>query len=221
MAMTDPAAAFYNNVLGFKQLLEKITPQQRLIYASSSSVYNGVAANAVDEEWNSFVLGNIYDFSKYCNDFFANYSGCDYISLRFGTVNGPSQNIRTDLIINRMVLTAMRDGRVYMANPHVHRPILAMSDLVRLIECIIREEPPSGTYNLASFNSTVHDIANYISSRFDVEVDFLPDTPTYDFSINVEKVKRATGFEFEGTLEKVVDELVSYFRINGFCYGDR
>jgi len=221
MAVADSAAAFYNNVLGFKQLLEKITPQQRLIYASSSSVYNGVAGSAVDEEWPNFVLGNIYDFSKYSNDCFAKYSGCDYISLRFGTVNGPSQTMRTDLIVNRMVLTALRDGKVCIANPQVHRPILAMSDLVRSIKAVIDQSPPSGIYNLASFNSTVKDIGNYIASRLNVKIENLPDSATYDFSIRSEKLQRETGFEFTATLEALVDELVSFYSDNGFVGADR
>lgn len=221
MVMEHPAEAFYNNVLGFKQLLEKITPKQQLVYASSASVYNGVAENAVNEQWPNFVLGNMYDFSKYSNDCFARYSGCDYISLRFGTVNGSSPNFRTDLIINRMVLTALRDGKVYLANPHVHRPILVMSDLVRAIEYIIRRKPPSGIYNLASFNSTVFKIGEYIASRLNVNIDLLPNSSTYDFSVNADQIMKTTGIVFNGTLEAVVDDLISYFRSNGICGCDR
>lgn len=221
MTMADPAAAFYNNVLGFKQLLEKITPHQRLIYASSSSVYNGVAGSAVDEDWPNFALGNMYDFSKYANDCFSKYSGCDYVSLRFGTVNGASSNMRTDLIINRMVLTALRDSKVNIANPKVHRPILALSDLVGAIEAIIRGKPPGGIYNLASFNSTVWEIGEYIARSFGVDIEHMPDTPTYDFSIQAEKLQRATGFKFSGTLETVVDGVLSHYNAHGFVGSDR
>ena len=221
MALADPAAAFYNNVLGFKQLLEKITPRQRIIYASSSSVYNGVAGASVDEEWPNFTLGNMYDFSKYSNDCFASYSGCDYISLRFGTVNGPSPNMRTDLMVNRMVLTALKNGKVCVANPKVHRPILVLSDLVRAIAAIIRETPPSGIYNLASFNGTVEEIGRYIAERLDVPVEAMPDSPTYDFSIKSDKLTRETGYRFSGSLASVVDELVSHYLGGDYSGGDR
>lgn len=221
MALADPAAAFYNNVLGFKQLLEKITPNQRLIYASSASVYNGVAGSAVDEEWPSFTLGNMYDFSKYSNDCFSRYSGCNYISLRFGTVNGVSPNMRTDLIINRMVLTAMRDGVVNIINPKVHRPILGLMDLTRVIESMIRENPPIGIYNVASFNSTVQRIGEYISNRLGVDIIRLPDTPTYDFSVRTDKLSNVLKFEFSETLEALVDQLALYYKTTGFIGHER
>ena len=74
MAMSDPGATFRNNIVGFAELLEKLD-QQKLLYASSSSVYSGVAGNPVDEHWSSFSVGNIHDFSKYADDCLAGFSG--------------------------------------------------------------------------------------------------------------------------------------------------
>jgi nucleoside-diphosphate-sugar epimerase len=221
MANEDSSAAFYNNILGFKQLLEKITSSQRLIYASTSSVYNGVANNAVDEEWTNFSLGNMYDFSKFSNDCLAKYSGCDYIALRLGTVNGSSKNLRTDLMINRMVLTAMTEGVVKIANSKVNRPILGLQDLVNAILTIINQTPPQGIYNVASFNNTVGYIGHYVAKRLKVEVIDMPDTLTYDFSINSSKITKVTGFAFSQTLESLVEEIIVHYNMFGCVGADR
>lgn len=211
MATKDPSLAFANNVVGFAELLDKLDAQT-LIYASSSSVYSGVAGNPVDETWASFSVGNIYDFSKYANDCLAAISGKRTLGLRFGTVNGPSPNIRTDLMINQMVLSGLRDGKVCIANPKVYRPILALVDLCRAVLVLLQTPSAKGIYNLASFNSTVAEIGGTIAKLLNVPVLALPDSPTYDFSVKTARIERECNFGFAATLPSIVQDLTAHYR---------
>lgn len=216
MAMRDPSAAFGNNIAGFAELLDKLDAQT-LLYASSSSVYSGVAGNPVDESWASFSVGNIYDFSKYANDCLAGFSGKRTLGLRFGTVNGPSPNLRTDIMINKMVLTGLRDGKVCIANPGVYRPILALADLCRAVLALLQTPDTRGVYNLASFNATVSEIGHAIAGLLSVPILALPDSPTYDFSMQTGRIERECGFKFTQTLPSIVRALQAHYQVAGLA----
>jgi nucleoside-diphosphate-sugar epimerase len=214
MATSEPDAAFRNNIVGFGELLEKID-HQRLLYASSASVYSGVGADPVDESWSAFEVGNIYDFSKFSNDCLAKFSGKNAIGLRFGTVNGPSPNLRTDIMINKMVLTALRDKVVRIGNPEVHRPILGINDLCRAIAELLVQEQVHGVYNLASFNATVSEIGHCIADLMEVPVELVPPSATYDFSMSCNRLMRELNFDFQDTLPGLVSRLTLHYQRHG------
>jgi len=71
-----------NNVRNFAWLLETVTPEQKLIYASSSSVYGRTNNKEVDEEFSKtsgYEPYNYYDWSKQTIDQLAELSGKQYI----------------------------------------------------------------------------------------------------------------------------------------------
>ena len=104
-------SCFNNNVRNFIDLIEKLDGQ-RLIYASSSSVYGSVGGKTVNEKYYGFEPYNQYDISKHTADLYAQKSDVEYYGLRFGTVNGCSPVLRTDVMINAMVSSALRDGHL-------------------------------------------------------------------------------------------------------------
>jgi UDP-glucose 4-epimerase len=208
MAKANELEALTNNVTGFYELLGNLGPK-RLIYASSSSVYSGTGRSAVDETWNLFKPHNVYDLTKFAGDALASFSNVKYYGLRFGTVCGPSPNLRTELMINSMTLNALEKGIINVQNPSVHRPILGMGDLCRSIETIIQKErAPVGIYNLASFNTTVNAIAKAVKAVVPAEIKMGPDTPTYDFSMSTKKFEEEFDFSFVETPESIVEGLL-------------
>lgn len=205
-AVNDPRAAFHNNVVKFHRLLELLEDNQRLIYASSSSVYSGFGAETVSEEPR---VGNLYDLSKYIDDALAALSGKHCYGLRFGTVNGPSPNIRNDLMLNRMVQTAITKGIVEVQNPQVRRPILGIHDLVRAIQAILdTPDAPAGVYNVASFNATVTELGGTVAELLGVPLVVGPYTQTYDFEIETTKFRDTFDFEFQETARSIVMNLL-------------
>ena len=80
-------SCFNNNVRNFIDLIEKLD-KQKLIYASSSSVYGSVGGKTVNEKYYGFEPYNQYDISKHTADLYAQKSDIEYYGLRFGTVNG-------------------------------------------------------------------------------------------------------------------------------------
>ena len=105
--------AWINNVDYFYNLCEKLRDDQLLIYASSASVYGQKTNICTESDLNVNPI-NHYDLTKINIDIIANKfinDGKKIIGLRFGTVNGFSPNIRSDLMINSML---------YSCIPHIN-----------------------------------------------------------------------------------------------------
>jgi nucleoside-diphosphate-sugar epimerase len=213
-----------NNVFNFVNLLDKIGDTQTFIYASSSSVYGDTKHNIVDESYIEFKPNNYYDLSKHEIDSYASLSSKKIFGLRFGTVNGASPNLRNDIMINAMTFNAIKNGKVFCFNPEVHRPILGIQDLCRAVKEIIVNgtQDNKGIYNLASFNSTAEKISKVVAecTGADLEiVDKLPETITnvklqtkaYNFLIDSSKFEEVFNFEFNETVQSIVNSIVENF----------
>jgi nucleoside-diphosphate-sugar epimerase len=209
---SDPTGAFNNNVVAFQRLLERLDNDQRLIYASSSSVYSGFGAAAASED---MPPGNMYDFTKLANDTMVTLSDKRCYGLRFGTVNGPSPNLRTDVMLNKMWHTAANNGYVQIANPKVRRPILGINDLTRAVTAILDGDGAPGIYNLASFNDEVAHLGAVVADQMDVPLILGESSPAYDFEITTHKFQEAYNFQFQETAISIVQSLVGAYGGNG------
>ena len=211
-------SCFNNNVRNFIDLIEKLD-KQKLIYASSSSVYGSVGGKTVNEKYYGFEPYNQYDISKHTADLYAQKSAVEYYGLRFGTVNGCSPVLRTDVMINAMVNSALRDGHIKLYIKDTMRPILGINDLCRAIETIVKsDEDKRGLYNLASFNKTAEQIAYEVAGVMGVEVKEYEADPTqvknvksqtkaYNFSISTLKFRKEFKFKFQDTVESLATDL--------------
>ena len=211
-------SCFNNNVRNFIDLLEKLD-KQKLIYASSSSVYGSVGGKTVNEKYFGFEPYNQYDISKHVADLYAQKSDIEYYALRFGTVNGYSSFLRTDVMINAMVNSALTDGHIKLYIKDTMRPILGINDLCEAVRYILASnEDKRGLYNLASFNKTAEQIAYEVANVMGVQVQEFEADPTqvkntksqtkaYNFSISTLKFRKAFGFKFKDTVEGLTTEL--------------
>ena len=214
-------SCFKNNVTNYIQLLEKLNDKQKFIYASSSSVYGSVGGRTVNEKYYGFEPYNQYDISKHTADLYAVKSELQYYGLRFGTVNGYSPVLRTDVMINAMVNSALRDGEIKLFIKDTMRPILGLNDLCGAVETIIDyDKDERGLYNLASFNKTAEQIAYEVGSVMNVPViEYETDptnitntkiqTKTYNFSISTLKFRKTFKFKFKETVESITESLTN------------
>lgn len=225
MCENNLIGCFKNNVQYFIEFLQKIHPDQRLIYASSSSVYGNLNRNTITENCEEYIPGNFYDLSKAEIDHYITLlDNIEYYGLRFGTVNGFSSNLRTDIMINAMSMSALQHKQINIYNPMIRRPILWINDLCRAIHKIIENGTfdSRGIYNLASFNSTVDIIGRKVSEVFDScklniyennepfpteNINKKLHSKVYDFSISSDKFKKQFDFEFYGTSTIIAEEL--------------
>ena len=157
----DLFSTIENNINNVLKVIKNTSYNQKIIYASSSSVYGNTEGNIVNECYNNTIPHNYYDITKKILDDFVELlikkEKRQIFGLRFGTVNGFSYNFRNDLMINAIVHNAFKSCNVIIYSKETKRPILGINDLCSAINIIIKKGnvENSGIYNLASFNSTV------------------------------------------------------------------
>lgn len=203
----DLKSSFNNNVRNFVNLLHKLSPDQKFIYASSSSVYGDTGKWVASEEFEGFQPHNAYDMTKYIIDMYAQQSNLQYYGLRFGTVNGFSPIMRNDIMINAMTSNALEHGVIKLFAKDIHRPILDIHDLVRAINVIIENDSDQrGIYNLASFNSTADMIAKDVGVVLNVPVEMVDinsKLKIYNFAISSQKFMDTFDFKFTGNIRTI------------------
>ncbi len=215
MSLGDDGSCFRNNVQNFVELVHKLRPCQKLIYASSSSVYSGSKGEKVDESYHKYTPVNHYDNSKMTIDNYASLfrkDRCIY-GLRFGTVNGYSPNFRNEIMLNAMVTDYFTKGQITISHPSIHRPVLFINKLAETIESIIGlgTNYDSGVYNLASFNSTVEEIGLTAAKILDCPLLLKPGLGfPYDFSMVCDKQLHA----FRNYPSCYIDDIVVNLRDN-------
>lgn len=215
MCIGELQAPWNNNIRNFYNLVNKLSPGQNLIYASSASVYGNRGEKVYTESDMNVNFINNYDLTKTTLDLHAlNFisQGKNIVGLRFGTVNGPSRVIRRDLMINSMVYSALKDRVVFINNKHVNRPILDIRDLCKAIFTIIKTGVVPGIFNLASFNSNVEIIADKVKDITNTKIIDLGDKPgIYNFQIDTTKFQTTYNFKFEGNIDRITRQVVDCY----------
>ena len=211
-------SCFNNNVRNFIDLLEKLD-KQKLIYASSSSVYGSVGGKTVNEKYFGFEPYNQYDISKHTADLYAQKSDVEYYALRFGTVNGISPFLRSDVMINAMVNSAMNDGHIKLYIKDTMRPILGINDLCGAVKTIVNsDEDKEVCITWRHLTKLLNRLLMRLLDVMSVEVKEFEADPTqikntknqtkaYNFSISTLKFRKAFGFKFKDTVEGLATEL--------------
>ena len=204
----DVHGSFDNNVVKLMNFTKKLKRKQKLIYASSSCVYvESGTVPKVESEMSPPSDG--LTLSKTTLDNVMPLLDVEYYGLRFGSVNGWSPNMRTDLMINSMTLSALKNKKVNVFNAHAHRPIVSTHDLCRAVDAIINSGDKRGIYNVASFNLNIGDVGRKVADHLNVELVDKGVSQTYDFMISSDKFKNTFNFEFESTVESIVNSITS------------
>ena len=217
-----------NNINNIMKIIKNTSQDQKIIYASSSSVYGNIQDNIVNECYNNTIPHNYYDITKKILDEFVELiikqEKKQIFGLRFGTVNGFSYNFRNDIMINAIVCNAFKSGNIIIYSKETKRPILGINDLCNAINIIIKKGnvETSGIYNLASFNSTTELIGLKVSSIMKLPIIINTDTNTiitneklqtssYNFHIDCSKFITNFNFKFEDTIETITSNIIDNY----------
>lgn len=221
----------YNNVENFVHILKITDKTQKIIYASSSSVYGDTKDRVVNEDNLILKSHNYYDFTKKIVDLYAEMAiqkeQRQLFGLRFGTVNGYSPNFRNDIMINAMVNNALKKGEINVFAKNTARPILSIKDLCNAVLSIIKKGnlKNAGVYNLASFNTNVDTIAKTLSKKINIPIKYLDEIPTkqatnvklqtssYNFAIDTTRFCEVFDFQFKENVGTIADDILKNYNI--------
>lgn len=205
MSIDDEIGAFQNNFIELIQFRENF--KGRFIYASSGSVYSRVIPEICNEDSPTMVPNNMYDYTKIAFDNYLRMSSLRGIGLRFGTVNGWSERIRNDLMINNMYQNGLNEKKITALNLGYFRPILFINDLVEGIKTILNSNIDDGIYNMCSFNATIEEIAVQVAELMNVKLSKNEGDGTYNFMMDNSKFESDFEFKFTGSIEKIITSL--------------
>jgi nucleoside-diphosphate-sugar epimerase len=219
----DLKSTFINNISNFINLLD-LLKEQKLIYASSASIYNLSNNMSTEDTLISINSHNYYDLSKKVIDMYTSLSNKHIYGLRFGTLSGSSKNFRTDIVINSMVSTSLNEKNIFLYTKDSKRAILGLNDLNKAVEKIIKynDKSKKGIYNLCSFNTTIESIAIEVSSKLKSKIIYAENTDNiivekelnktnYDFELDNTKFKEAFNFKFTDTLDSLITNITKTY----------
>lgn len=213
----NAADVFDQNVKRFVDLTQKIRNGQKFIYASSSSVYGTRSFDSRPTEDEAYCNPTFaYDASKLMIDSIVPFLDVEHYGLRLGTVCGASPRMRGTMM-NAMIKSALETQKIVVVNPAINRPILSMNDLNTCLVRIVEGDDHRGIYNLASWNSTVGDIAKTIKAYFrkhigQVSIEEKAGEVGYDFSVDCSKFERTYGFGFSKDPDALIEEIIGCYR---------
>jgi nucleoside-diphosphate-sugar epimerase len=227
MAEYSPAKNFvYNGALPSYLAYEaKKAGIKRFIYASSGSVYGYSTDGPYDEEA-PITCSYPYGISKFQGEKgVMQLQDADFsvIALRQGTLSGYSPRMRFDLIVNTMFKAAMTTGQITVNNPAIWRPIFDIRDAVTAYaKAIDADYSVSGTFNVASENYTVGQVAEAVKAEVEkltgkaitIETKHVEDFRNY--RVSIEKAETILGFRPQYGLTDTIQDVFK----NLEAYGD-
>jgi len=141
-----------------------------------------------------------------------------FVTLRFGTIFGPSIGMRFHTAINKFVWQACAGLpiTVWTTALHQRRPYLDLEDGVRALQFVIDSDRfDREIYNVLTLNATVADVLEVIRAAIGTEpaIEYVDSPIMNQLSYNVSRDKFSRlGFEFRGDLARAVAETVAMLR---------
>jgi nucleoside-diphosphate-sugar epimerase len=141
------------------------------VLASSCSVYGAAGDVAADESYSPTPL-TAYGSSKLAAEagvLALAGPGFRPVALRFATLYGYSPSFRSDLMVNRMVSTAWRTGKIHVSGTGAAlRPMLHVRDAASAIAAVLPVDLAGQLFNVGAVgrNRTVLDIARLVAEAF-------------------------------------------------------
>ncbi len=121
------------------------------------------------------------------------------IVLRLATAFGVSRRMRFDLVLNAMVLSAFKEGIVYVdGTGEQKRPLVHIADISRAIELVLRDNRlKKEVLNVGSNeqNISINELAKKVAKFTNAKIVYrksLVDARSY--TVNFDKIKRLLGF---------------------------
>ena len=211
----DPQRAESINVAGTRTLLERRSPSQLFLFASTGSVYGAVPDGLCHESLDPQPL-SVYGRTKLRAERLVLEAG-NSTAFRFATAFGLSPRMRTDLLVNGFVHDARRNGYVVIYDKDARRTFIHVRDMARAFLFALdrfahTRDMDGEVYNAGSgaLNLTKDEIASLLCERLRFEVFYGPvggDEDQRDYAVSYAKLN-ALGFHTTVTMEEGLNELI-------------
>lgn len=214
----NPNSAKLINVDATRNIVQKLSKEQVLIYASTTSFYG--KSGAVCDENTEVAPVSMYGITKYQGEQIC-MQHPNAIALRFATVFGISPKMRPDLLVNDFAYKAVTERSLVLFESVTKRTFIHITDTINAyVHALKKHEIMTGNvFNVGSndLNFTKMEIAKAVQAQTPCTIidSEMKDFDTRNFIINYDKIT-ATGFKVNHTLEEGIADLIrlySFFRV--------
>ena len=144
--------------------------------------------------------------------------------IRLGTLYGSSPNLNASRGIHRMIYYPLINNYIEIYDKKINKSLTSFEDLISGLEYILSYNElnnESYIYNLSSFDTTIEDLANYISIKFNIlikEINIPNNKNNYNFILNTDKLKKL-GWKPKGNINNLIKTITNNFNnINRINY---
>ena len=209
--------AISTNLESIKTLRKIVTSKNKIIFLTSNSGYGIGEKNKFCTEESPLNPISLYGKTK-CEAESEILKTKNYVCFRLATVFGQSYRMRTDLLVNNFVNTAIKKKKITLFEPHFRRNFIHVRDVVDAIIFTITHfnKLKSNVYNLGLSSANISKImlAKKIQKQYKkLKIKIVTnrrDPDKRDYYVSNKKIEKK-GFKAKIKLESGISELIQIF----------
>jgi len=209
------------NYKSIKSLIKMISAKNKIIYLTTNSGYGIGEKNKFCDEKSPLKPISLYGRTKCDSEKEVMSNVKNYICFRLATVFGFSYRMRSDLLVNNFVYTAVKKKKLTIFEPHFRRNFIHIRDVVEGIKYSMKNfnKLKSNVYNLGLSTANISKLmlAKKIQKQMkNLKIEIVrnkKDPDKRDYYVSNQKIEKK-GFKAKISLENGISELMTLFKVD-------
>ena len=210
--------ALSTNLGSIKTLCNLATKKNKVIYLTTNSGYGIGEKNKYCDEKSPLNPISLYGRTKCDGEDLVRSKIKNYVCFRLATVFGHSYRMRSDLLVNNFVYTAIKKKKLTLFEPHFRRNFIHVRDVVNAIIFTMKNfnKLKDNVYNLGLSSANISKImlARKIQKQYKkLKIKIVTnrkDPDKRDYFVSNKKIEKK-GFKAQISLEDGISELIKIF----------
>ena len=210
--------ALSTNLGSIKTLCKLATKKNKVIYLTTNSGYGIGEKNKYCDENSPLKPISLYGKTKCDGEDLVRSKIKNHVCFRLATVFGHSYRMRSDLLVNNFVYTAIKKKKLTLFEPHFRRNFIHVRDVVNAIIFTMKNfnRLKNNVYNLGLSSANISKImlAKKIQKQYKkLSIKIVTnrkDPDKRDYFVSNKKIEKK-GFKAKISLEDGISELIQIF----------
>ena len=211
--------AISTNLGSIKTLCKYATKKNRVIYLTTNSGYGIGEKNKYCDENSPLKPISLYGKTKCDGEDLVRSKIKNHVCFRLATVFGHSYRMRSDLLVNNFVYTAIKKKKLTLFEPHFRRNFIHVRDVVNAIIFTMKNfnRMKNNVFNLGLSTANISKImlAKKIKKQYkNLQIKIITnrkDPDKRDYFVSNKKIEKK-GFKATISLDKGILELIQVFK---------
>ena len=211
--------AISTNFGTIKTLCKFATKKNKIIYLTTNSGYGIGEKNKFCDENSPLNPISLYGRTKCDGEDLVRLKVKNYVCFRLATVFGHSYRMRSDLIVNNFVYTALKKKKLTLFEPHFRRNFIHVRDVANAIIFTMKNfnKLKNNVYNLGLSSANISKImlAKKIKKHYQkLKIQIVKnrkDPDKRDYFVSNKKIEKK-GFKATISLDEGISELIQVFK---------